>query len=41
MNKQDFNVHINDEGNLVVKMEHKEEHKEEEKWTIACLRLQK
>ena len=25
MNKQDFNVHINDEGNLVVKMEHKEE----------------
>lgn len=31
MNKQDFNVHINDEGNLVVKMEHKEEHKEEDK----------
>jgi HSP20 family protein len=30
MNKQDFNVHINDEGNLVVKMEHKEEHKEED-----------
>ncbi len=31
MNKGDFNVHINDEGNLVVKMEHKEEHKEEDK----------
>ena len=31
MNKQDFNVHINDEGNLVVKMEHKEEHNEEDK----------
>ena len=31
MNKQDFNVHINDEGNLVVKMEHKEEHKDEDK----------
>lgn len=31
MNKQDFNVHINDEGNLVVKMEHKEERNEEEK----------
>ena len=30
MNKQDFNVHINDEGNLVVKMEHKEEHKDED-----------
>ena len=27
MNKQNFNVHINDEGNLVVKMEHKEEDK--------------
>ena len=31
MHKQDFNVHINDEGNLVVKMEHKEEHNEEDK----------
>ena len=31
MNKEDFNVHINDEGNLVVKMEHKAEHKEEDK----------
>ena len=33
MNKQDFNVHINDEGNLVVKMERKQEHKEEDKTT--------
>jgi HSP20 family protein len=31
MKKEDFNVHINDEGNLVVKMEHKEEQKEEDK----------
>ena len=33
MKKEDFNVHINDEGNLVVKMEHKQEHKEEDKTT--------
>ena len=33
MQKEDFNVHINDEGNLVVKMEHKQEHKEEDKNT--------
>ena len=33
MKKEDFNVHINDEGNLVVKMEHKEEQKEEDKNT--------
>ena len=26
MKKEDFNVHINDDGNLVVKMEHKEAH---------------
>ena len=31
MKKEDFNVHINDEGNLVVKMESKEEHKDEDK----------
>ena len=33
MQKEDFNVHIDDEGNLVVKMEHKQEHKEEDKNT--------
>ena len=33
MQKEDFNVHVNDEGNLVVKMEHKQEHKEEDKDT--------
>ena len=33
MKKEDFNVHINDDGNLVVKMEHKQEHKEEDKTT--------
>lgn len=38
MNKQNFNVHINDEGNLVVKMEHKEEHKEEENKNVRYLR---
>ena len=31
MKKEDFNVHINDEGNLVVKMESKQETKEEDK----------
>ena len=31
MKKEDFNVHINDEGNLVVKMEHKQEEKQEDK----------
>jgi HSP20 family protein len=31
MKKEDFNVHINDEGNLIIKMEQKEEHKEEDK----------
>ena len=31
MTKQDFNVHINDEGNLIIKMEKKEEKKEEDK----------
>ena len=31
MKKEDFNVHINDEGNLVVKMENKQEKKEEDK----------
>lgn len=31
MQKEDFNVHINDEGNLIVKMEKKNEKKEEDK----------
>lgn len=31
MKKEDFNVHINDEGNLIVKMEKKNENKEEGK----------
>ena len=31
MRKEDFNVHINDEGNLLIKMEKKEEHKDEDK----------
>ena len=31
MKKEDFNVHINDEGNLIIKMEQKEEQKEEDK----------
>ena len=31
MKKEDFNVHINDEGNLIVKMEKKNENKEEDK----------
>lgn len=31
MKKDDFNVHINDEGNLIVKMEKKNENKEEDK----------
>ena len=33
MKKEDFNVHINDEGNLVVKLESKQEKKEEDKNT--------
>ena len=33
MKKEDFNVHINDDGNLVVKMEHKEERHEDDKTT--------
>ncbi len=33
MTKEDFNVHINDEGNLIIKMEKKDEHKEEDKST--------
>ena len=33
MKKEDFNVHINDEGNLVVKLESKQDHKEEDKNT--------
>ena len=33
MQKEDFNVHINDEGNLIIKMEHKSEQKEEDKNT--------
>ena len=31
MKKEDFNVHINDEGNLLIKMEKHEEQKEEDK----------
>ena len=31
MKKEDFNVHINDEGNHIIKMEQKQEHKEEDK----------
>ena len=31
MKKEDFNVHINDEGNLIIKMEQKQEQKEEDK----------
>ena len=31
MRKEDFNVHINDEGNLMIKMEKKDEKKEEDK----------
>ena len=33
MKKDDFHVHINDEGNLIIKMEKKEEQKEEDKST--------
>ena len=33
MTKEDFNVHINDEGNLIIKMEQKQEKKEEDKST--------
>lgn len=33
MKKDDFHVHINDEGNLVVKLERKDETKEEDKDT--------
>ena len=31
MKKEDFNVHINDEGNLIIKMEQKQETKDEDK----------
>ena len=31
MTKEDFNVHINDEGNLIIKMEKKNENKKEDK----------
>ena len=31
MKKEDFHVHINDEGNLIIKMEKKDEQKEEDK----------
>ena len=33
LKKEDFNVHINDEGNLIIKMEQKQENKEEDKNT--------
>ena len=33
MKKEDFNVHINDEGNLIIKMESKNDKKEEDKNT--------
>ena len=29
MQKEDFNVHVNDEGNLIIKMEKKQENKED------------
>ena len=31
MQKEDFSVHVNDEGNLIIKMEKKQENKEEDK----------
>ena len=31
MKTEDFNVHVNDEGNLIIKMEKKQENKEEDK----------
>lgn len=31
MKKEDFNVHINDDGNLIIKMEQKQEQEEEDK----------
>jgi HSP20 family protein len=31
MKKEDFDVHVNDEGNLIIKMERKNENKEEDK----------
>lgn len=31
MKKEDFNVHVNDEGNLIIKMEKKQDNKEEDK----------
>ena len=31
MKKEDFNVHVNDEGNLIIKMEKKQENKKEDK----------
>ena len=37
MKKEDFNVHINDDGNLIIKMEQKQEKKEEDK-TVRYLR---
>ncbi len=33
MKKEDFNVHINDEGNLIIKMEQKQAQKDEDKTT--------
>ena len=33
MKKEDFHVHINDDGNLIIKMEQKEEKKDEDKST--------
>ena len=37
MKKEDFNVHINDDGNLIIKMEQKQETKDEDK-SIRYLR---
>ena len=39
LKKDDFNVHINDDGNLIVKMEQKQETKEEDKNTRYLRRV--
>lgn len=37
MRKEDFMVHINDDGDLTIKMENKREDKEEDKKLIICV----